>query len=137
DGSDLPAWLAFDGNRFTGTTPANFNGSLAINLTASDGLASVSTGFALVIAPVNDAPVVAAPLGDATATIGSPIAIAVPQGTFADVDGDPLSLSATLDDGTALPAWLSFANGVLTGTAPAGSAGSYAIRITANDGQAT
>nr|WP_245266426.1 hypothetical protein [Bradyrhizobium sp. WSM1743] len=43
---------------FTGTPPANYNGTLNIKVTARDGALSVSDTFALTITPVNDAPVV-------------------------------------------------------------------------------
>ena len=137
DGSDIPSWLMFDGSRFTGNPPANFNGSYSIRLKADDGQAYTTADFVLSITAVNDAPTLAQALSDAAATIGAPISIAIPTGAFADVDGDTLSLSATLEGGGVLPAWLSFANGVLSGTAPAGSAGSYNIRISATDGQAS
>jgi len=135
DGSDLPSWLLFNGSRFTGTPPSNFNGSYTIRLRADDGQAFATSDFVFSVTPVNDAPELAQGLSDATATVGVPISIAIPAGAFTDVDGDTLSLSASLSDGSALPSWISFANGVLGGTAQAGSAGNYAIRITASDGQ--
>lgn len=137
DGSDIPSWLLFDGSRFTGNPPANFNGSYSIRLKADDGHAFATTDFVLSIAAVNDAPTLATALNDAAAMIGAPLSIVIPAGAFADVDGDSLSYSATLDNGNPLPSWLSFTNAVLTGTAPAGSAGSYNIKITATDGQAS
>ncbi|RDV07388.1 tandem-95 repeat protein [Sphingorhabdus pulchriflava] len=57
DGSDLPAWLSFDGSRITGTPPANFNGVMEIAISASDGQANAVDTFNLTINPVNDAPV--------------------------------------------------------------------------------
>jgi hypothetical protein len=135
DGSALPDWLSFDGSRFTGMPPENFNGVLDLNVTASDGAATASEVFWLTIAPVNDAPVVAVPLADQWVTARAPFDIAIPGTAFTDVDGDALTFSATLEDGSALPSWMTFSNGRLGGSAEA--AGSYQIRITASDGALT
>ena len=57
----------------------------------------------------NDAPTVANPIADQNATEDSAFSFTVPANTFADVDaGDTLTYSATLADGSALPAWLRF-----------------------------
>lgn len=60
DGSDLPDWLSFDAetSTFSGTPPTNFNGELALKVTAGDGEYSVSDTFTLTINAVNDAPVI-------------------------------------------------------------------------------
>jgi hypothetical protein len=58
NGTPLPAWIAFDGRRFTGTPPANTSLTVPIRLTASDGEFTIAQTFDLVVAPVNDAPVV-------------------------------------------------------------------------------
>ena len=63
--------------------------------------------------------------------------IAIPAGTFTDVDGDALAYSAALADGSALPSWLQLVNGRLIGTPPANSTLDLAIRVTASDGIAT
>ncbi|TFI57832.1 tandem-95 repeat protein, partial [Sphingomonas parva] len=135
DGRALPAWLSFDGARFTGTPPANFNGFLDIEVLASDGALTVGDLFRLTITPVNDPPVVVAPLADAVAAEDRAIDIAVPIGTFADADGDALTLSALMADGRPLPAWLTFANGRLAGTPPADFNGTLDLAISASDGQ--
>ena len=60
----------------------------------------------------------------------------VPATSFTDVDvGDSLTLSATLADGSPLPAWLSFdpATRTFSGTPLNGDVGSLAIRVTATD----
>ncbi|MBH5397112.1 hypothetical protein HZZ13_04805 [Bradyrhizobium sp. CNPSo 4010] len=46
----------FNGTTFTGTPPANYNGTINIKVTASDGALTASDIFALTITPVNDAP---------------------------------------------------------------------------------
>ncbi|MEZ5735259.1 MAG: putative Ig domain-containing protein, partial [Novosphingobium sp.] len=135
DGGVLPGWLTFDGSAFTGTPPADFNGELDIEVTASDGALSVSDTLRLTINPVNDAPAVALTLTDQTVDGSANVDFAVPIGSFTDVDGDTLSYSATLADGSALPAWLSFDAGTqsFSGTAPNVDA-TLNIRVTASDG---
>jgi hypothetical protein len=68
---------------------------------------------------VNDAPVVASELADRSVFESDVLDWTVPAGTFTDVDGDALALTATRADGTALPDWLQFADGHFTGQAPA------------------
>ena len=52
----------------------------------------------------NAPPVVAIPLVDQSAMVDAPFAYVMAQGTFTDADGDPLTYSASLSDGTA-PWW--------------------------------
>ncbi|WP_108811931.1 putative Ig domain-containing protein [Sphingorhabdus sp. Alg231-15] len=135
DGSDLPAWLSFDGARFAGQPPQDFNGMIEIALTASDGELEASDLFALSITPVNDPPVILTPLADVSSAEDSQVDVAVPTDTFVDVDGDPLTLTATLSDGSDLPAWLTFDGIRLTGTPPQNFNGNIDIAVTASDGE--
>ena len=109
NGATLPFWLTFDVSTrtFSGTPPRDFNGSLDLKITASDGSLSAFDIFTLTIDPVNDAPVVRAPVVDATILEEAPWTFQVPAGTFEDVDNS-LSYTATLANGTALPSWLAF-----------------------------
>ena len=134
NGEALPEWLAFDGTRFTGTPPQDFNGSFAIHVEATDGEYTASADFTLAIDPVNDAPVVLAPLGDVASAEDTAIDIAVPLDTFGDVDGDALTLTASLVGGAALPGWLTFDGTRLTGTPPQDFTGELDIEIMASDG---
>jgi Ca2+-binding RTX toxin-like protein len=159
DGSVLPDWLVFDAT--TGTfigTPDNWDaGSHEIRVTATDTAGtSVSDVFALTVNNVNDAPVLANPLLDQTATEGVAFSYTLAGDTFSDDDaihGDVLSYTANLTDGSALPAWLTFdaatqtflgqasADSVLVGTdgddvlvdTDTGIAGTWDIRVTATD----
>ena len=63
-GAALPTWLAFDGNTLSGRSPASFNGTLNIEIRASDGQASVGNAFAPATLPVNEAPTIAQPRTD-------------------------------------------------------------------------
>ncbi|MBA0219929.1 putative Ig domain-containing protein, partial [Pectobacterium brasiliense] len=60
-------------------------------------------------------------------------------GTFSDADGDTLTLSATLADGSPLPSWLRFdpAIGTFSGTPSNSDVGTLVIRVTATDGSNT
>lgn len=134
NGSQLPSWLTFDGDGFTGTPPTNFNGSLAVLLTASDGLLETQAPVELRIASVNDAPQVVQAIADTSWQAGVAQQLTLPPGTFTDVDGDSLTVSAARSDGTPLPSWLSFqaSTGTFSGVAPNGT--SLSIRVTASDG---
>jgi hypothetical protein len=134
DGQGLPAWLDFDGTRFTGTPPADFSGFLDVEVFANDGLLSVSDVFRLTIDPMNDAPVQAGELPDVSSQEDGPVAILLPSTAFEDVDGDALSYSARLTDGAALPAWLVFSGNAFTGTPPADFNGALDVTVTASDG---
>ena len=82
------------------------------------GFGNLPTGFAAatptsttVNLTDNDtaAPTVANAIPDQTATAGTAFGYQFPASTFDDADGDTLTYAATRADGTALPAWLSFA----------------------------
>ena len=112
DGSALPDWLKFDPAKSTlSGAPANADvGTLSVQITATDTSgASASSMFGLDIANVNDAPTLANPIPNQSATQGVAFSYTVPTGTFADIDqGDTLSYRARLADGSALPDWLKF-----------------------------
>ena len=137
-GPPLPSWLSFDAatQTFTGTPPANWNGPIGLQVIATDagGLSAVAS-FILNVAPVNDAPVVAAPIAAQTASVGAAWTYAVPAATFSDVDGDALVLSARLADGSALPTWLTFnaTTQTFTGSPPSTFSGSLNIAVKASD----
>lgn len=143
DGGDLPEWIVFDGEALTvsGTPPADYFGSLQLRLTISDGTAEISDDFALVIQGTPDAPVVATPLdqiavddlGEALVS-NAAFTASLPAGIFVDPDGDSLSVTATMADGTALPEWLNFNGSSFTGTAPLETFGDFEIELTASDG---
>ena len=139
-GAALPSWLRFDAvtRTFSGTPlPADFNGTLNLTVTASDGdLLTASDTFVLTVTPVNDAPVVANIIADQSSARGAVWSYQVPAGTFSDVDGNALTYSAALGDGSALPAWLTFtaATQTFSGTPPADSPSSLNLKVTASDG---
>ncbi|MEO5340940.1 MAG: putative Ig domain-containing protein [Magnetococcus sp. MYC-9] len=112
DGSELPAWLRFDAasRTFSGTPDNGAVGQLSIKVTATDTVlgSAVSDSFVLSVANVNDRPTVRKPVPSQLAPVGSTFLLRAAD-IFQDVDvGDRLTLSATLQDGSPLPAWLTF-----------------------------
>ena len=59
----------------------------------------------------------------------------LPSNAFSDEDGDALSYSAQLANGSALPSWLSFnaATGAFTGTPDNAAVGDLSIKVMATD----
>jgi phage-related protein len=140
-GSPLPSWLTFNGasRTFVGKPPQDFNGSLELKVTANDGSLSAADTFRLTINAINDAPVLAAAITDQAMAEDTPWTFQVPAGAFTDVDSASLTYTATLDDGSALPSWLTFhsTTRTFTGTPPANVTGVYNVKVTASDGAAT
>jgi autotransporter passenger strand-loop-strand repeat protein len=103
----------------------------------SDGNGADSTAIeTITIHGLNDTPVLLAQTGSQAATAGTPFVFTLPANTFQDPDtGDQLTLTASLSNGAALPAWLTFdaATGTLKGTPGAADAGGLDISIKATD----
>jgi Ca2+-binding RTX toxin-like protein len=90
----------------------------------------------------NNAPVVSSPVADQTTGVGALFNFVIPAGTFTDADGDTLTYSAQVVDGSgapvgdgSLPSGLAFdaTSRTFSGTPALGDAGLYTIRITATD----
>jgi len=143
DGDPLPAWLAFDPATatFSGTPGNDDVGTLLVRVTASDAADnSLADVFAIEVLGQNDAPEVVTAIADQVALEGDPFVLAVPDGTFLDIDaGDVLSLSAfaLVDDGatTDLPSWLTFftGTGLFVGTPDNDAVGDLTVRVVATD----
>ncbi|GAB5606510.1 hypothetical protein TK5_25910 [Sideroxyarcus sp. TK5] len=78
--------------------------------TIADAAGETSTATVdVTITGTNDAPVVATAIADQSTLQDAPFSFTVPADSFQDIDtGDLLTYSATLADGSALPAWLTF-----------------------------
>ncbi|HZW24918.1 MAG TPA: putative Ig domain-containing protein [Gallionella sp.] len=103
---------------------------------ATDGIAATPATLTVTIAGTSDVPVLATQLADQTRQQDAAFSFAVPAGSFTDIDnGDVLSYSATLADGSALPSWLSFdaATQTFSGTPGNADVGSLSIVVTATD----
>jgi len=136
---DEPAWLRFDPlTRTLSGTPTNADvGSHDLFVTAADRSgASASQALKVIVADVNQAPVVNAPIETLTFREGMPIRWTIPSDTFADEDpGEVLTLHAALTTGDPLPSWLAIdaRTGDISGIAPVGARGNLNLRITATD----
>ncbi|MBD1936287.1 putative Ig domain-containing protein [Microcoleus sp. FACHB-68] len=138
-GGALPGWLTFNAatRTFSGT-PTNENvGTLSIDVQASDGNgSSVTETFILGVTNTNDAPTVVTAIANQNANAGTAFNYTFAATTFNDMDGDVLTYSATLTDGTPLPAWLTFnpTTRTFSGTPTNGTASSLSITVQASDG---
>ncbi|MDQ3439114.1 MAG: putative Ig domain-containing protein, partial [Planctomycetota bacterium] len=106
-------------------------GTVVIRIQASDGHSgTASMTFELTVVNTNDAPTVAAPIADVTAAQGRAFGLQIRADAFSDADADVLALSATLEDGSPLPVWLTFDAQTRTfaGTPQAADAGTLAVR---------
>lgn len=138
----LPSWLALtdngDGTALLAGTPAQADvGSHAVLIEADDQEGSAQQAFSIVVANVNDAPVLANPIPGQSATEGTAFMFQFAADTFTDADGDTLAYSAALSGGAALPAWLSFdpATRTFSGTPALADVGSVDIVVTAEDAE--
>lgn len=94
------------------------------------------TGTATVNFQTNAAPVINTAIADQSARVDNSYNYTLPANTFSDGDGNTLSYSATLANGSPLPSWLSFdsATRTISGQPTSRDIGRLAIRVTATDG---
>ncbi|MBO9483596.1 putative Ig domain-containing protein, partial [Salinisphaera sp. G21_0] len=106
---------------------------------SDDGGMTSNAITTITVTGANDGPVLDAALTDQSADQDNAFSYQLPADSFSDLDGDALSYSATLADGNALPAWLSFdaASATFSGTPGSGDVGSLAVTVTASDGLAS
>ena len=116
--------------------PLDYTGTVSVKVTASDGTAFDVRQLRPRDRRPNDAPVVANPLADQSFAEDSPVAFTLPANSFSDADGDTLTYTATLADGSALPTWLSFdaTSRSFSGTPPLNYTGTISVKVTASDG---
>nr|WP_320012001.1 putative Ig domain-containing protein [uncultured Desulfobulbus sp.] len=108
---ELPAWLRYDPSNqmLSGLPDAASLGELELLVSASDLCgASALVWLSLTVLPENQAPVLSEPFADLTVPWGQPFTSTLDTSSFYDPDGDCLTFSVTLEDGAALPSWLTF-----------------------------
>jgi len=135
NGTALPAWLSFNAatGTFSGAVPSTASG-LSVKVTAKDtGGLSASETFS-VLTPAPSAPTVTAQTATQTWKLGQTVSFTLASNTFTDPQGEKLTCSATLANGSALPTWLTFkaATGTFSGTVP-NTASGLSIKVTATD----
>ena len=109
---------------------------MTIIVTATDtGGLTTTQSFTVTVNNLNDAPTLTNTVADQSVDEDNAFSFAIPANTFNDEDGDTLTYSATLSDGSALPAWLSFdaATQTFSGTPLNGDVGSISVQVTATD----
>jgi Ca2+-binding RTX toxin-like protein len=103
--------------------------------TTTDGQANVGSTLDVFVHGVNDAPIVVKSLTDQNVTFNKPFYWKLPADSFTDIDqGDKLTYTATLADGSDLPDWLRFDATTLSfsGVSPKAT-GSVEVKVTATD----
>lgn len=126
--------VSFAEDVVTFTPNPNFSGEAGFDVTFTDGRGGTVTGrTSVTVTPVSEDPELAIPLADVAFDEDTAIAFAIPAGSFVDGDGTVPTLSATLQDLSALPAWLSFDGTSFNGTPPANFNGDLGIIVTATD----
>ena len=132
----LPGWLTFNAATptFSGT-PGPFNvGPQNITVTADDNgspALRVSDTFIITVANVNDAPTLAIPFSEPSATQGMAFSFTFPTTTFSDMDAGNVFTYTT----SSLSSWLSFnaATRTFSGTPGNANVGTANITLIATD----
>ena len=135
DDSPLPNWLSFNPQSLTFLgVPLEINlGALPILLTVTDPAgARVSGNFTVTIIHFPAVTVTTLP-APSTVWSGQTLTYSVPSTTFSDPDHLIQSYQATLVDGGALPAWLTFnaSSLVFSGIPSDSNAGALSLRVIA------
>ena len=115
----------------------NYHGPDAFGYTVSDGKGGQrSYQVAITVTPVDDAPVLVRPIPDQSGRSTRPYTYTLPADTMVDVEGAPVTYTASLDDGRVLPAWLRFdaSTRTLAGTPDSADVGTLNVRVSASDG---
>jgi VCBS repeat-containing protein/ELWxxDGT repeat protein len=149
NGAPLPAWLTFNAatRMFSGTPPLNFDGDIALKVTATDsGGLSVSDEFTFDVTPVNDVATLSGTFTGSVTEDGTLVA----NGVVAVSDPDlgearlrtPASLAGTygtfaLDVGTGVWNYTLDNAGVATQALLGGQVAHDRLNITSLDGTAT
>ena len=123
-------------SKLNSVTAVTLEGS---HVTWALGVTATAAGAGTIGLVVDSAPTVANAIPNQTATVAAAWSYVVPANTFADLNGDTLTLSATLGNGSALPGYIVFtpSTSTFSKAAAAGSAGTIALKVIASDGTLT
>lgn len=136
--SGNPSWLSIDSATRTLSGTPDINFEYNITVTASDAYGgSGSDTFLLFVGTgiPNNSPVVANPIASQFIVTTKEFTINIGNGVFTDADGDALTYTATLNDGSSIPSWMVLSGNNLEGEASTNDIGTYVIKITATDGK--
>ncbi|MBF0627839.1 MAG: DUF1566 domain-containing protein [Magnetococcales bacterium] len=137
DSAALPSWLRFNAStRTLSGNPTAGTSALNLSIWASDRKGgTVNAPFTLTFSETNDAPIVATPIAAQTWSGSGTQTFQIPATVFADPDGDNLTYTTTLANGSALPSWLTFSptTRMFSGNPPA-NAPPLNLKLTADDG---
>jgi len=120
------------------TPNSNYNGSDSFEYTISDGEGGfVTQRVDVLVNAQNDAPIIVTNVANQVIYQNSDFSFLVSGSSFTDIDGDNLSYSASLSEGSNLPEWINFDSDTLefSGNVPDGQdLSSIVLRILVNDG---
>lgn len=122
---------------YTNSSDTPNTSTKTISFRVNDGNSNSNTATRdLSVTATNDMPTVANPIQDQNATEDSPFSFQFSTGTFRDMDGNPLTYTAQLNGGGALPNWLTFTPSTRTfsGTPANADVGTISIDVITNDG---
>ncbi len=108
-------------------------------LGGGDDTATLNLTSTVTVIAVNDDPAVPNPIPDQSAAQDTPFSFQFAGNSFDDPDGDMLTYTATLDDSSPLPSWLSFdaLTRTFSGTPANADVGAISVRVTAKDPSST
>ncbi|MBC7377662.1 MAG: putative Ig domain-containing protein, partial [Burkholderiaceae bacterium] len=138
DGSALPAWLEFDPQtlRLSGTPVSGSEGFSLLTVWGTDSYGyAVGADLLMYVGQANRAPTLVSAVPDQLADRRDDFRFTLTPGTFTDPDGEELTYSATLANGDALPAWLSFDPLTQTFSGKPPEAGGLSVQVTAREAQ--
>ena len=119
---------------YTITPAADFNGTLTLIYDVVDGQGGSTPTYAEgKVTPVNDAPEVDQGIANQSSNEDALFSFALPNDVFSDAEDSSLTLTATMDDDSALPSWLSFNGTTFSGTPTGLDTGVLSVKVTATD----
>jgi len=125
---------------FTYTPDSNYFGtdSFSYQIKDRNGASSNVANVYLDVASVNDAAMIDGVARSQNLAAGKFFSYDFSKFGFSDADGDEISVSIKLADGSDIPSWLSFDSEtkILSGTPGDSDAGSIALQLIASDGKA-
>lgn len=142
DGSEDNLDFTIDGNKLLTVTQVNYEQkdtyNIRIRSTDAGGL-FFDKNFVIIVTDVDEKPMLDNPVADQAAPEDELFSLTLDENTFSDPDGDTIIYTATLEDGSPLPGWLTFNSGTRTfsGTPQDSDIGSINVKVTASDGSLT